>query len=144
MGPVVGEDPIVVRLTNRGLSPCSMFGYPLVTLLGASQQVLRFTYQHTPPGPFDMTTAPPHRVTLLPGATAFVELAKEACSTISTPATVLELEMPGMGNQLALRRIDSFYGYCKGGSGMVGNQIATTPVEPSVHKLYQFPWPPSS
>lgn len=125
-----------------------MFGYPIVTFLDASHLVLRFTFQHTPPGPFDMTTAPPHRVTLLPSASAFVELAKEACSTISTPATELELVMPGMGNRLIIRETHgfygSFYGYCKGGSRTVGNQIATTPVEPSVHKLYQFPWPPSS
>ena len=41
VSPVAQEDPIVVRLTNRGVHPCSMFGYPIVTFLDASHLVLR-------------------------------------------------------------------------------------------------------
>jgi hypothetical protein len=135
---VAGELEIVVQ--NRGLHACALSGYPVVTFLNASR-VLGFSYQHTPPGPFNITTAPPHRVSLRPGASAYVEMAKEACMSSGTRATVLQLRMPGTKGTLTLSLLAAepgqWWGYCEAiGNQRVGDQIDTTPAEPSVRKLF--------
>lgn len=81
VSPVTQELVFIFRLSNQGSKSCQLDGYPALRILNSTRRVLRFTYTHYPPGPFDVTTAPPRRVALTPHSNAFFEVNKVTCPT---------------------------------------------------------------
>jgi hypothetical protein len=67
----------LLRLTNASRAGCALRGYPGVALSGSNGVPLRFTYRRG--GGQMLTSSPPTRVWLRPGATAYLGINKQTC-----------------------------------------------------------------
>lgn len=124
-----GENPLSITLVNAGAAPCTIDGYPTVTLLDAQGVALPFVYSHA--GDIMVTTSAPQSVLLNPGHVAWVLINKYRCDqgnkdTVST-ITVLP---PNTSTTLTLSApAEPLLGYC--GSGDPGSIVVVSPVEPT-------------
>jgi Protein of unknown function (DUF4232) len=130
---MTGEDGMLYDLTNRGRVTCTLVGYPKVALY-AHGAALPFHYQHGH-GRY-VTAAPPATVTVAPGASAYVLLAKYRCDLgIVRNAATVRLTLPApQSAALAGRASPTGMGaatlsYCRGGPNDPGQTIEVSPIE---------------
>ena len=92
--PMTGEHGDFYRLTNHGASACTLAGYPGITLYAANGAPLPFHYSR---GRSQyVTAAAPVTVTLRPGASAWVLVAKYRCDIgIERNAATIRITVPG-------------------------------------------------
>ena len=137
-----GELATLYTLTNDGRAGCALSGYPGVALYTASGARLPFRYRRG--GGQYVTSAPPPRVTLAPGAIAYVLVAKYRCDLgwRALPATV-RLTLPGPRPTVVTRPLDPrrlpALPYCRGGPGDPGQVISVSPIEPAASATYSVP-----
>ncbi len=138
VSPVTQELVLTFRLHNQGSKSCELDGYPALRILNSTRRVLPFTYTHYPPGPFDVTTAPPHRVTLPPHSSAFFEVNKVTCPTSGGGvAGSLWITVPKVRTSLHLSLPrEPHVAYCLGATNAVFNRVMVTAIEPSIARLY--------
>jgi len=93
LSPATGEHGDIYTVKNTGSTPCTLSGYPTVTLTSGGRP-LGFQYVHGG-GPY-VTRKPPVVVSLRPGATGYFLLAKYRCDLQSTAtATTVRIRLPG-------------------------------------------------
>ena len=137
-----GELAAIYTHTNDGRASCVLSGYPRVALNTASGARLPFRYRRG--GGQYVTSAPPPKVTLAPGHTAYVLVAKYRCDLgwRALPATI-ELTLPGPQQTVITRLIDPrrlpALPYCRGGPGDPGQVISVSPVERTASQTYSTP-----
>ena len=122
-----GQHSLALTLTNRSTQPCSLDGYPTVSLFDATGRVLPFDYQHH--GDQVVTSQPPQPVALAPGGMAYVTFNKYRCdSGDQGTAAGLRLALPGDSTPLdvALPQDTLLIGYC--GPGDPGTTVQISPV----------------
>jgi hypothetical protein len=127
------EASLLVTLTNSGRVPCTLEGYPTVRLVTSTGTVLDL-HQTTQAGLGYVTNASPRPVSLSVGASAYVLLAKQTCGLGDLRrASWVHLTLPGASTgkvfRVSLVNAVGDLALCRGG---VGNEIAVTPVEPTV------------
>lgn len=76
ISPATGQNPLTLRLTNRGPRTCLLFGYPAVSLADR-HGVIPFAFRRG--GDQMVTVRPPTQVVVRPGRSAFVLLNKFRC-----------------------------------------------------------------
>ena len=131
ISPAMGEQPLVVTLSNEGPGPCVLEGYPRLRLVASADTALNLP-QVTHSQYLLATVA--HPVILAVGAFAYVAIAKYRCDlgALQVPSQ-LRLTLPGASAGTALTvsgRVISGRDLCKGGPSDPGNVIAVTPVGP--------------
>lgn len=142
VSPETGEHALIVVLTNRLRRSCEIIGYPTVSLLSDAQKTLPFHYLHEH-SQYNMTTAPPKRITLPPDGHAYVLLTKYRCDLGDrADVALLQLAPPGTSAKLRLAlpsypSQSALLTFCKGGQSDPGNIVSISPVEPSVRQLFQ-------
>jgi Protein of unknown function (DUF4232) len=137
LSPMTGEHGDFYALTNHGASACTLAGYPDITLYGAHGAPLPFRYsrRHSP----YVTAAAPVTVTLRPGASAWVLVAKYRCDTAAGPdAATIRITVPGARHAVVTGRASSgdagvsALSYCRGGMNDPGQTLAVSPIEPTL------------
>jgi hypothetical protein len=129
VSPTTGQQPLVLRLTNRGHAACTLFGYPVVSLADAGGHSLPFRFSHR--GSRTVTGAAPPLVELEPGGTAVVLISKYRCDRRAVRAAVsLRVRLPyeRTAAALPLRRGSSTGQFC--GVGDPGSTLDISPFEP--------------
>ena len=134
IGGGLGESSLLVALTNSGRAPCILDGYPRVQLVTSTGTVLDL--RQVAQSQF-LTSAGPRPVRLGVGAAAYVLVAKYACVLGDLRrASWVRLILPGAktGRVLTVSLVNAIGDLvlCKGGPKDMGNEIAVTPVEPTV------------
>jgi hypothetical protein len=134
VSPQTGEHAYLFALTNSSKTPCTLDGYPHVTLSHGSSP-LPFVYRHGG-GPY-VTSRKPGRVNLDPGAHAYFAVAKYRCdSGVASAATLMTISHIGRAgtavlnlSQLAITALD----YCRkaipGPGTDPGNTVTISPFE---------------
>lgn len=134
IGGAMDESAVLLVLTNRGGRPCTLDGYPDVSLFGSKQHLLAFSY--TDEQSQYLASLPPLDVRLVPGGHAFVLLAKQDCAVRDEANAVsLRLVPPGSSSSLELRFRSGGLPDCAGGSSDPENQLAISPVAATVSRL---------
>ena len=134
---MTGEHAEMFYLTNRGPSPCTVRGYPSAMLYGGGGGVLPFRFADG--GGVYVTRSTPVLVTLKPGASAYLVIAKYRCDLgiVSDAVSVrLSLRLPG-GTTVSRRLRLPVPGapglsYCTGGRHDPGQLVVISPLEPSL------------
>ncbi len=121
-----GQHTLALALTNTGGSPCTLHGYPTVTLLGPDGQPLPFSYARS--GDQMVTADPPADVTLQPGGHAYAVVNKYRCDTGDvTPARWAEVTLPGASSGTRIAIPDGLdLAWC--GEGDPGSTVHLSPV----------------
>jgi len=134
ISPATGEHGDSYILTNRGPAACALDGYPGITLYAADGTHLPFHYVYGH-GQY-VTSAPPALVVLLPGASAYVLVAKFRCDLgIDHNAATIRITIPGPQHGAVTGRAASnasgvsALSYCRGGPNGPGQVIAVSPIE---------------
>jgi len=131
VSPQTGQHPILLTLTNKGSTACFLFGYPGISLYDAQGQLLPLTYQWG--GDQEVTSAPPSRVGLAPGGTAYVLINKYRCDLGEVEsATTHTLIPPDDTSALTLNMRDASVSESTCVPGADGVTLAISPVEPSI------------
>ena len=129
LSPATGQNPVTIKLTNRGPSACVLFGYPVISVADR-RGTLPFTIRHG--GDQMVTPRRPTRVLVRVGRAAFVLVNKYRCDSGDLRlARTLRLRFPhdtSAGLSLAMRRW-SRWGYC--GKGDPGSTVSTSPFSPT-------------
>lgn len=139
LSPASGEHGVILSVTSVG-PPCTVDGYPEVTLLDAAGTPIPFTYV-LGRGQY-VTHRRPRPVTVGGGARAYFLIAKYRCDAGSTTAAAgLNVTLPGQATPRSVptswlsggvRGLD----FCTGGLHPdPGNTVAISPLEPTVHVL---------
>jgi hypothetical protein len=138
VSPISGQHPLLMTLTNEGSSACYLLGYPGIALYNAQDQLLPITYRWA--GDQEVTSAPPVRVGLAPGGTAYVLISKYRCDVGSEdPATTLSLTPPDEASALSLNiRGLMSEDYCEAPAQIAGTTLEISPVEPSADATFSF------
>jgi hypothetical protein len=132
ISPATGQNPLTLRLTNRGPNTCVLYGYPTISLADR-RGAIPFAIRR---GGDQMVTARhPTRVLVRPGRLSFVVLNKYRCDLGDRRlARTLRLGFPHDTSRrlsLTLSRYPRI-GYC--GQGDAGSTVATSPFEPSLRE----------
>ncbi|GAA1241909.1 DUF4232 domain-containing protein [Oryzihumus leptocrescens] len=130
VSPMTGENAIIFSLTNVGTRPCSLFGYPAVTLLDGHGAAMPFRYTH---GQSQYVThARPASVLLPPAASAYFLVAKYRCDmeVVSHASSV----RVSLGSDLATLAGPTSGGvgilaYCLGAPTEPGRAVDLSPIE---------------
>jgi hypothetical protein len=134
---MTGEHGDFYALINRSAAACTLTGYVDITLYGANGAPLPFHYSrgHSP----YVTGTTPGPVTLQPGASAWVLVAKYRCdSGVSRDATTIRITVPGAQHAMLTGRASSgdlgvsALSYCRGGVNDPGQTVAMSPFEPTL------------
>ena len=125
-----GQNPLTLRLTNRGPNACVLFGYPTISLADR-RGAIPFAIRR---GGDQMVTArPPTPVLVRARGSAFVVLNKYRCDRgVRRLARTLRLGFPRDTSSRLSLALASYprLGYC--GKGDAGSTVATSPFEPSL------------
>jgi hypothetical protein len=129
ISPATGENPLTLRMKNRGPRACVLFGYPAVSLADR-RGVIPFAIWH---GGDQMVTARrPAEVLVRPGRSAFVLLNKFRCDLGEIRlARTLRLGFPRDTSRrlsLVLPRYPSI-SYCRGD---FRTKVTASPFEPTL------------
>jgi hypothetical protein len=137
LSPMTGEHGDFYALINRGALACTLAGYLDIRLYDANGAPLPFHYSHGR-SPY-VTTSDPVAVTLRPGASAWVLVAKYRCDVgIDRDATTVRITVPGAQRAVLTGRASSgdagvsALSYCRGGTTDPGQTVAVSPVEPTL------------
>lgn len=132
-----GESTATFVLVNRSAKACALNGYPSLRLVSGGHQI-GFDYVDGS-GPY-VTHAAPRTVTVRPGGTAYVMVAKYRCdSGHDAFATAAYLRLPGGTERLVpASEVPVLYrfAHCIGGpTPDPGNTVSISPVESSLGSL---------
>jgi hypothetical protein len=137
LSPMTGEHGDFYLLINRGALACTLAGYLNITLYDANGAPLPFRYSHGH-SPY-VTAAAPVTLTLRPGASAWVLVAKYRCDIgIDRDAASIRITVPGAQHAVFTGRVSSgglgvsALSYCRGGTNDPGQTVAVSPVEPTL------------
>ncbi len=90
LGPPVSEeteqDSLLVEITNKSGDACYLFGYPGISFYDSEGALLPLAYERT--GDQMVTSAPPQRVSLAAGGTAYVLMNESSASICVGPESV--------------------------------------------------------
>jgi hypothetical protein len=131
--PKTQQTPLLLALVNQGATTCTIDGYPRLRL--ESQVGSRYPFAYRDRGDQEVTGRSPRRVTLRPGAVAWVMINKNHCvfhtSLRKGVANRLELSPPGSSAllRIALGRRQPTYEYCAAPDP--GHYVDVSPVESS-------------
>jgi len=123
---------LVFRLENASAVPCSLDGYPTISLLGASKTPLPYLYRRH--GDEMISGARPKMVRLSAGASAYFALNKNACVEWGgVYADFIRVTPPG-----GRRWLDTsiHLDYCSARESNPGHDVDLTPVEPAVQYVF--------
>lgn len=133
---MTGEHAEMFGLVNRGSAACAVRGYPAAVLYDGAGAALPFRYAQG--GGMYVTARKPAAVTLQPGATAYVVVAKYRCDLgIKANAEVIRLTLRLSGGAVVSRRLRlpvtgaPGLSYCTGGRRDPGQLVTISPLEPS-------------
>lgn len=132
LSPMTGEHGVLYALVNRGRTPCRLAGYPGITIYDATGTPMKFRYTHHSEY---VTPAAPRPVTLRPGASAYLLVAKYRCDIgVVGNAVRIRLTLPGP-HQVVLAgpvATDGLGGselsYCRGGPNDPGQTVGVSPI----------------
>jgi len=146
LGPPVSElseqESLQLEVTNEGAAACYLFGYPGISLYDSRGTLLPLTYQRK--GDQEVTSAPPQRVSLAAGSTAYVLINESAASVCfgQMLATTLRIIPPNTTSSFTLDLQGARNMYACSGSTPAGDLLAISPVEPTASATYApFPTP---
>jgi hypothetical protein len=135
LSPATGQNPLALRLTNRGREACAVKGYPTLTFADA-RGAIPFVVRHA--GDQMVTANRPRRVVVGAGRSAFVVVNKYRCDLGDVRlARWLRIGLPGGAGRRSFR-LPAYprLAYC--GAGDPGSIIATSPFEPSLRAALRF------
>lgn len=133
ISPMTGEHADSFMLTNRGSAPCAISGYPQVVLYNSRGVALPFRYARG--GGAYVTAKKPSAVTLGPGKSAYVLVAKYRCDLgIADDATTIRLTLTARQGQAFSGHEPIGTGvaglsYCDGGRVDPGQLVTVAPIE---------------
>lgn len=129
ISPATGQNPLTLRLSNRGMRPCTLFGYPALSFADR-RGVIPFATRR---GGDQMVTARrPAEVLVRPGRSAFVLLNKFRCDEGGLRlARKLRLGFPRDTSRRLSFGLPDYprISYCRGG---LRTTVTTSPFEPSL------------
>jgi hypothetical protein len=135
ISPATGQNPLTLRLKNRGPSACVLFGYPTISLADR-RGAIPFAIRR---GGDQMVTARrPTRVLVRPRGSVFVLLNKYRCDAGDRRlARTLRLGFPRDTSHRLSLTMPQYprMGYC--GQCDAGSTVATSPFEPSLEAALQ-------
>jgi hypothetical protein len=136
-GPAIsamtGEHADSLMLTNHGSVVCTVSGYPQVTLYNSRGVAVPFRYAKGG-GPY-VTAKKPATLTLAPGRSAYVLVAKYRCDVgtlddaTAIQLTVRGLQGPAFSGREPIGGGAAGLSYCKGGRKDPGQLVAVSPIE---------------
>lgn len=130
ISPATGQNPLALRLTNRGQRPCALYGYPAIRF---SDRAGSIPFSIGRRGDQMVDPRRPARVVVRVGRAAFVLVNKYRCDLgDERVARVLRLGLPD-GSPLVLSLplpAHPRIGYC--GKGDSGSLITSSPFAPSI------------
>jgi hypothetical protein len=130
---MTGEHADWLMLTNHGSVACTVSGYPQVTLYDSRGVAVPFRYAEGG-GPY-VTARKPATVTLAPGGSAYVLVAKYRCDIGTVDdATAIQLAVRGLQGPAFSGREPVGGGaaglsYCEGGRKDPGQLVTVSPIE---------------
>jgi hypothetical protein len=130
--PKTQQTPLLLALVNHGAKTCTLDGYPRIRL---ENNTSSYPFVYRDRGDQEVTGRSPRRVTLRPGAVAWVMINKNHCELHSSlgqgRADRLELSPPGTSVflRIALGPDQRMYDYCAAPDP--GHYVDVSPVEPS-------------
>jgi hypothetical protein len=131
--PKTQQTPLLLALINYGAKTCTLDGYPRIGLESKVGSPYPFAYRNR--GDQEVTRRSPRRVTLRPGAVAWVMINKNHCELHTSlgqgVADRLELSLPGSSAflRIALGPRHPTYSYCAAPDP--GHYVDVSPVESS-------------
>lgn len=141
--PMTGEHADSFMLTNDGSAACTVSGYPQVTLYDSRGVAVPFRYGRG--GGAYVTAKKPATVTLSPGKSAYVLVAKYRCDLGSADyATAIQLTLR-VQQGLAFSGREPVGGgaaglsYCEGGREDPGQLVTVSPVEATFQTTTSLP-----
>ena len=130
ISPATGQNPLTLRLRNRGPNACVLFGYPAISLADR-RGAIPFAIRRV--GDQMVTARRPTPVLVHVRGTVFVVLNKYRCDLGDRRlARTLRLGFPGDASRRLALALPPYprMGYC--GKGDAGSTVATSPFEPSL------------
>lgn len=130
ISPGTGQNPLTLRLTNRGQRPCTLHGHPTLAFTD-NHGSIPFSIRHG--GDQMVTSRRPTRVVVRAGRSAFVLVNKYRCDLGSLRlARTLRLGLPGAASTPLVLALPPYprLSYC--GTGEPGSTIVTSPFAPSL------------
>lgn len=129
LSPATGQNPLALRLTNRGPEACGLKGYPTLTFSDA-RGAIPFVIGHR--GDQMVTAARPRRVVVSVGRSAFVVANKYRCDLGDRRlARWLRISLPS-GESARAFRLPAYPRLSFCGAGDPGSTVVTSPFEPSL------------
>jgi hypothetical protein len=143
VSPMTGEHADSFTLTSRGSAACMISGYPQVTLYDSRGVAIPFRYARG--GGAYVTAMKPAAVTLAPGKTAYVLVAKYRCDLgIADYATAIKLTLrlpqgPAFSGREPVSGGVAGLSYCEGGRENPAQLVAISPLEPTFQSTISHP-----
>ena len=142
VSPMTGEHADSFLLTNHGSVACTVSGYPQVTLYGSRGVAVPFRYAKG--GGAYVTAKRPATVTLAPGKSAYVLVAKYRCDLgVAENATAVRLTLRAHQGPFSAREPIgggvAGLSYCKGGQKDPGQLVTVSPIEATFRATTSLP-----
>jgi hypothetical protein len=126
--PATGERAVMFRFTSHGSRPCTLDGYPGIELVDADGARLAVRYVHQS---HYVSGRAPAIVTLAPGASAYLLVAKYRCDLgDDATATTIRIILPGAAGKVTGPAGPSGglgLSSCRGGPSDPGQHVAVSP-----------------
>jgi hypothetical protein len=141
--PMTGEHADSFMVTNHGSVACTASGYPQVTLYDSHGVAMPFRYAKGS-GAY-VTAKEPATVTLPPGKSAYVLVAKYRCDPgIADDATAIQLTLrahqgPALSGREPIGGGAAGLSYCKGGREDPGQLVTVSPIEATLQATTSLP-----
>jgi hypothetical protein len=142
LGPPVSEeteqDSLLVEITNKSGDACYLFGYPGISFYDSEGALLPLAYERT--GDQMVTSAPPQRVSLAAGGTAYVLMNESSASICVGPESVsaatLNVIPPDTTSSFTLDLQGQRNIYACSGPTPARDPLAISPVEQSAEDTF--------
>jgi hypothetical protein len=140
---MTGEHADSLMLTNDGSAACTLSGYPQVTLYDSRGAAVPFRYARG--GGAYVTAKKPTTVTLPPGKSAYVLVAKYRCDLGTADyATAIRLTLrvrqgPAFSGREPVGGGAAGLSYCDGGREDPGQLVTVSPVEATFQTTTSLP-----
>jgi hypothetical protein len=141
--PMTGEHADSLMLTNRGPGACEVSGYPQVSLYDSRGVAIPFRYARG--GGAYVTAKKPATVTLAPGKSAYVLVAKYRCDLGGADnATAIWLILrahpgPAFSGHESVGGGAAGLSYCQGGQQDPGQLVTVSPIEATFQATTSLP-----
>jgi len=132
LSPPTGQNPLVVRLTNRSSKTCLLHGYPVVVLVDGGGSVVPFSIRKS--GDQVVTSGPPVDIPVGVGRSAWIVLNKYRCDRgdlrLARPVRIGLPGAPRTGRLVLAVPEGLNIAYC--GKGDPGSIVHVSPLEPTL------------